>query len=93
METTPTPSRRLIEDVPLPGHYECITAQLNLTLQVRSGLAKWIVATRDPSPGRQIELSRQGGQAPWDRIPEQLGSALNAVLASMGYLAQMPEAS
>lgn len=93
MSTTTPSSPRLIEDIPLPGHYECITAQLNLTLQVRSGLAKWVLATRDPSPGRQIELSRQGGQIPWDRLPAALEAALGAAISSIEYLAQMPAIS
>lgn len=85
------PSPRVIPDIPLPGHYQVLTAQMNLTLYPPSGVCKWVITTRDPSPGRQLELTRTVGQAPWLTIVDRLTPEVVSAIEGMTYLAGMPE--
>lgn len=85
-------SSRAIPDVPLPGMYECLTAQLNVTLHPQMGTAKWILALRDPSPNRQVELSREGGVTPWTSLPEVLAAAVQRLSEGLAYLGGLPAA-
>jgi len=50
---------RMPGDVPLPGFYEVITVQCNVTLSPQSGRVKWVGIVRDPMT--QVELERFHG--------------------------------
>jgi hypothetical protein len=80
------PSRRppALANLPLPGHYQAITVQLNATYYPPQDCWKWVLVAREPH--EQIELARTGG---WpDAIPglEEVEKALRAALRQALYL-------
>lgn len=53
------PSHRDMGDRALPGFYEVITTQINVTLHPKTGVGKWVGIVRDPMT--QVELGRFHG--------------------------------
>jgi hypothetical protein len=81
------PSSRPIADVPLPGHYDVLSVQINVTMYPRSGRCKYVVTLRDPAPMRQVELSRFAAECSWVEIRDRLDRQLTEVCNTMTYLA------
>jgi len=83
--TTP-PARRIgLQDLPLPGHYGVLTWQLNVTLYPAIGELKHVSILREPVS--QLELSREGGQGPWQAQRRVIGQEATIILGQMLYLA------
>jgi hypothetical protein len=73
-----------LQDLPLPGHYPCLTLQLNATLYPGIGEVKYVLVLREPVA--QLELGRIGGQARWDTQVPRIEEALHRSLQQALYL-------
>ena len=50
------------QDIPLPGHYPCLTLQLNVTRYQATGVWRAILVVREPS--EHIEVERASLEVP-----------------------------
>lgn len=73
------------ENLPLPGHYRCITLQVNATFYETGSGVRWVLTSRMPE--ENIELSRRIGElAPHPEALEGLDRALHKELMDVEYL-------
>lgn len=47
----------ITQDMPLPGHYPCLTMQLNVTRYQSQGLVRATLIVREPSDGIEVRRS------------------------------------
>lgn len=77
--------RRLAPDIPLPGHYRVLTAQLNVTRYQSEKVGRWVLVVREPQ--EQIELYRGFVDASeWTEAVRELGPAITEALETMTFL-------
>lgn len=76
----------ITQDIPLPGHYSCLTMQLNVTMYQSPGTIRLVCVVREPSD--QIELSREIIPVqPYDLVqPDRLGAIVAQQVSNMAYL-------
>lgn len=73
-------------DIPMPGHYPCLTLQLNATRYHPSGQVRWVLVLRDPNT--QVELHRVFQEQTEDSAETDfaLAIALQDALTAMLYM-------
>lgn len=78
-------SPRGLVDIPLPGHFPCLTWQLNVTLHPSSRLIKFVSVVREPIA--QIEVAR-GIMDPveWELGRVQTLAQAEESMRTLGYL-------
>jgi len=72
-------------DMPLPGNYPCLTAQLNITRYAAQGLGRFVMTVREPTLG--IEVNREFMDTDtWPAIHQCVLIAVAQCLANMRFL-------
>lgn len=74
-----------VVDVPLPGHYQCLVMQSNVTLYPPAMLARAVHVLRTPEGN--VELGRWIGETePWFMARAQATADFSLMLAESDYL-------
>jgi len=73
-------------DLPLPGMYECITMQCNVTLYRAGGTLRSVTIVRDPNAQTEIERKVIAATAFGADSTRLLTAQLRDALATMAYL-------
>lgn len=73
----------IAHDIPLPGHYPCLTLQVNVTRYHGAQTLRWIVSAREPNENLEVYRSSLD-TTPWtadsiDGLCFELRQALRAV--------------
>lgn len=76
---------RVLQDLPLPGHYQCLTLQLNVTRYQATRFGRWTLSVREPVDNFEVYRSFVD-QGPWEEVSVPMAEALLEALASMCFL-------
>lgn len=88
MATTPTPrpNHPVTQDIPLPGHYQCLTLQTNLTIYPPTAMARFVTVVREPND--QIEIVRFFRESgPWPEVLAEQNRTQVQAIANMTFMA------
>lgn len=74
------------QDMPLPGHYPCLTLQLNVTRYQATGLQRWVLVVREPSVGLELTRTSQDVSPDANEARQDLVVAIEQALANMRWM-------
>lgn len=76
----------IAQDLPLPGHYPCLTAQLNLTRYTATGLCRMILSIREPNDHLEVYRTSYGPVSDTDELQILTGVHVSQAMAQMRWL-------
>ena len=72
-------------DIPMPGHYPCLTLQLNVTRYAADRVGKLVLVVREPSAG--VEVHRVSlDVCSWAETEAAVESAVRDALGVLSYM-------
>lgn len=74
------------QDIPLPGHYPCLTMQLNVTRYQSAGTLRWVLTVREPTLGFETSRAHAGALHDTTAARGDLLGAIEQALANMRWM-------
>lgn len=83
--TRPRPPRGALVDIPLPGSFDVLTVQINVTVYPKAQTGKYVAVLRDPVA--QIEIERVGTlEVSLSHMLPQLDASLSKIVRQALYM-------
>lgn len=72
-------------EIPLPGHYPCLTLQLNVTCYQSAKVGRMVAIVREPSDHIEVRRVHADALSP-DELAQVVVEGVEGLLADMRYL-------
>lgn len=76
----------ITQDLPLPGHYPCLTAQLNVTRYTAGGTLRVVLSIREPNEHLEVWRQSIGTTEASTEVVARVGEMLMQAMAQMHWL-------
>jgi len=76
----------IAQDIPLPGHYPCLTLQLNVTRYQSQGLVRATLIVREPSGHLELRRVIFDSQEDAESFSAAVALAVDGALAEMRWM-------